>query len=182
MNTPMPASNPQITLTLNRAIVDHPQARHIRQMRIAIWLYLDLLARLPPGGDTVEIAPARVAADMGLPEGTIRSWLGHLRKSGYVRLAGANGTLTVTVRNGTAAPTPPTPRFFTVAKLQRALGEPGNAESLRAALTEHPDEVIRRALAGALAVPEQEIKRSRTALFLYLTKRYEHETTDHPGH
>lgn len=178
----MPHTSTSITLTLDRAIVDHPQARHIRQMRIAIWLYLDLLARLPPNGDTVEIAPARVAADMGLPEGTIRSWLGHLRKAGYVRLAGHNGTLTVTVRSGTTAPVPPAPRFFTVAKLQRALGETGNTESLRAALTDHPDAVIRRALAGALAVPEQEIKKSRTALFLYLTKRYEHETTDHPGH
>jgi hypothetical protein len=173
---------PTTTLTLDRAIITHPQARHIRRMRIAIWLYLYLLARLPTGGDTVEIAPARVATEMGLPEGTIRSWLGHLRKSGYVRTSGHNGTLTVTVRSGTAAPVPPTPRFFTVAKLQRALGEPGNAESLRAALTDHPDDVIRRALAGTLAVPEQEIKKSRTALFLYLTKRYEHETTDHPGH
>jgi hypothetical protein len=71
----------------------------------------------------------------------------------------------------TAAPT----RFFTVAKLQRALGEPGNDEALQAALSLYPDTVVKRALAGTLAVPETQIRRSRTALFIYLLKRHAHQ-------
>ncbi len=65
-------------------------------------------------------------------------------------------------------------RFFTVAKLQRALGERGNDEAFEAALKLHPDPVVKRALAGTLAVPETQIRRSRTALFIYLLKRHAH--------
>jgi hypothetical protein len=176
----MPKATPSLALTLDRRIVEHPEARHIRRMRIAIWLYLYLLARHAKGADSVEIAPADVASDMGLPEGTIRSWLGHLRHAGYVEVTKLNGTLRILIRKHQAsdppAPAVPKQRFFTVAKLQAALGEPGNAESLQAALNLHPDAVIKRALAGALAVPGEQIKKSKTALFLYLVKKYGQET------
>jgi hypothetical protein len=172
-------SSPQsLTLTLDRCILEHPRAYHLRRMRAGLWLYLDLLARLPAGADTFEVEPAAVGRDMGLPEGTVRSWLGHLRKAGYLGAVRLNGKLRVTIKRA-AAPEPFEPvmptRFFTVAKLQRALGEPGNAETLQAALGLYPDEVVKRALAGTLAVPETQIRRSRTALFIYLLKRHAQE-------
>ncbi len=114
---------------------------------------------------------------MGLPEGTVRSWLGHLRKAGYLDAVRLNGAVRVTMKR-VLEPTPsvqdPTPasRFFTVARLQRALGESGNDEAFEDALETHADSVIKRALAGTLAVPESKIRRSRTALFLYLLKRH----------
>jgi hypothetical protein len=172
MSSPKP-----ITLSLDRRILEHPRAYHLRRMRAGLWLYLDLLARLPAGTDTFEVEPAAIGRDMGLPEGTVRSWLGHLRKSGYVEAVRLNGKSRVTVKHhsppeppavATAQPT----RFFTVAKLQRALAEPGNDEALQAALSLYPDAVIKRALAGTLAVPETQIRRSRTALFIYLLKRH----------
>ena len=67
---------------------------------------------------------------MGLPEGTVRSWLGHLRKSGYLEAVRLNGKTRVTIKRLAAAelvaepPATPT-RFFTIAKIQRALGEDG---------------------------------------------------------
>src|SRR3989442_1282642 len=121
-------SSPQpITLSLDRRILEHPRAYHLRRMRAGLWLYLDLLARLPAGAETFEVEPAAIGRDMGLPEGTIRSWLGHLRKAGYVDAVRLNGTVRVTMRV-VEVPTPivqnltesrPT-RFFTVAKIQRA--------------------------------------------------------------
>ena len=174
-------SSPQpITLSLDRRILEHPRAYHLRRMRAGIWLYLGLLARLPAGTDTFEVEPAAVGRDMGLPEGTVRSWLGHLRKAGYVDAVRLNGKVRVTVKR-TESPEPSpeqtaTPaRFFTVAKLQRALGEPGNDEALLAVLNLHSDDVVKRALAGTLAVPETQIRRSRTALFIYLLKRHAHQ-------
>jgi len=170
-----------ITLTLDRRLLEHPRAYHLRRMRAGLWLYLDLLARLPVGAETFEVEPAAIGRDMGLPEGTVRSWLGHLRKAGYVEVERLNGKLRVTLKHD-APPTPtvepvtPKKRFFTVPKLQRALGEPGNDEALQAALNLYPDPVIRRALAGALRPPREEIRRSRTALFLYLVKRYAEES------
>ena len=178
-------SSPQpITLSLDRRILEHPRAHHLRRMRAGIWLSLDLLARLPAGAETFEVEPAAIGRDMGLPEGTIRSWLGHLRKSGYLDAVRLNGKVRVTIKRAEAAQPAPEPapalkeptRFFTVAKLQRALGEPGNDEGLEAALNLYPDAVVKRALAGTLAVPETQIRRSRTALFIYLLKRHAQHT------
>ena len=174
-----------LSFTFDRRILEHPRAYHLRRMRQGIWLYLDLLARLPAGAETFEVEPAAIGREMGLPEGTVRSWLGHLRKSGYLDAVRLNGKVQVTMKKGlapepppepTAMPTPPPSRFFTVAKLQRALGEPGNDEALEASLGLYSDAIVRRALAGTLAVPETQIRHSRTALFIYLLKRHAQDT------
>ncbi len=175
MSTPQP-----ITLQLDRRILEHPRAYHLRRMRAGLWLYLDLLARLPADAESFEVEPAAIGRDMGLPEGTVRSWLGHLRKSGYLEAVRLNGKTRVTLKRHS----PPEPsavatahpsRFFTVAKLQRALGERSNEDALQGALDAHNDDVVKRALAGTLAVPETQIRRSRTALFIYLLKRHAHQ-------
>jgi len=170
-----------ITLTLDRRILEHPRAYHLRRMRAGIWLYLDLLARRPVGAETFEVEPAAIGRDMGLPEGTIRSWLGHLRKGGYLEARRQNGTVTVTLKHVASSEKPTATaaapsRFFTVAKIQRALGEREAEGALEAALGLYGDDLVRRALAGTLAVPETQIRRSRTALFIYLLKRYAKES------
>ena len=172
----MPSSS-ALRLTLDRRLLRHPRAYHLRRMRQGIWLYLDLLARLPAGADSLEVEPAVVAGEMGMEEGFVRSWLGHLRKAGYVEATRLNGKVRVLIKRGHVPEPvgPPRQRFFTVAKLQRALGDKLNLELFETALKDHPDVVIRKALAGALAVPHDQIRRSRTALFVYLLKRYAHE-------
>jgi DNA-binding transcriptional ArsR family regulator len=176
----MPSLQP-ITLSLDRRILEHPRAYHLRRMRAGIWLYLDLLARLPAGAGIIEVEPAAIGRDMGLPEGTVRSWLGHLRKAGYLDAVRLNGKVRVRLKRAVApepspASTPEPTRFFTVEKLERALGEKTEPGLLEAALAQHPDSTIKRALAGALAVPSEKIRRSRTALFIYLLKHHEQKT------
>ena len=170
-----------ITLSLDRRILEHPRAYHLRRMRAGLWLYLDLLARLPAGAETFEVEPAAIGRDMGLPEGTVRSWLGHLRKAGYLDAVRLNGKVQVTMKHAEVprpvSPVTPLPtRFFTVAKIQRALGETNDGDVLQTVLNLHSDETIKRALAGTLAVPETQIRRSRTALFIYLLKRHAQST------
>jgi len=167
-----------LTITLDRRLLEHPEAYHLRRMRGAIWLYLDLLARVPSGAGTIEVEPAAVARAMGLPEGTVRSWLGHLRKAGYIEVERMNGVARVTIeRKDTTEPEQPakSTRFFTAAKVMRALGERLDPGAIEDAVEHYPDPVIRRALAGTLAVPTPKVKKSRTALFLYLLKRYAQE-------
>ena len=173
------SSHQFVTLKLDRRIIEHPRAYHLRRMRAGLWLYLDLLARLPADAEALEVEPAVIGRDMGLSEETIRSWLGHLRKSGYLDAIRLNGKVRVTMKRveiptPTVQPsTPSTPlRFFTVAKIQQALGETSDETSLQAVLNLHTDKQIRRALAGALAVPEGKVRRSRTAIFIYLLKRH----------
>ena len=163
-----------LTFTLDLRLLRHPRAYHLHRMRDGVWLYLDLLARLPTGSESVDVDPVVVGKDMGLPEGTVRAWLGHLRKAGYIGAERLNGHVRVSINHASipepsmAAPA----RVFTVQKLQRMLKDNGNVESFQAALKLYPDPIIRRAVAGALAPPEEQIRRSRTALFLYLLKRY----------
>lgn len=167
---PSPAS---LHLTLDRRLLRHPRAYHLRRMRMGVWLYLDLLGRLPAGAGSIEVEPAAVAGELGVDEGFVRSWLGHLNKAGYVSAERLNGKVRVTVKKGfVPEPVEAMPeRFFTVPKLQRMLKDKLNTEAFESALREHPDAAIRRALAGALAPPEEQIRRSRTALFLYLLKK-----------
>src|SRR5215813_6326037 len=130
-------SSPQsFTIILERRLLEHPRAYHLRRMRMGIWLYLDLLARLPIGAETIEVDPAVVGEEMGLPEGTVRSWLGHLRQAGYVAAERLNGKTRVTVKKGFVPEAAVTPkeRFFTVAKLQRMLKDKLNVEAFEAAL------------------------------------------------
>ena len=174
-----------ITITLDRRLLEHPRAYHLRRMRAGIWLYLELLARKPAEAGTFEIEPSAVGGEMGLPEGTVRSWLGHLRKAGYLETKRLNGKVRVTIKAREADSARPVEepsqnigpkrRFFTVPKLERALGEALDREGLKAAIDLYPDDAIKRALAGALAVPGMQIRKSRTALFLYLLRRNTHE-------
>jgi hypothetical protein len=166
-------------LTFDRRLLRHPRAYHLRRMRQGLWLYLDLLARTEGDAPSTEIDPAVVAGEMGVEEGFVRSWLGHLKKDGYVDAERLNGIIRVAVRRD-RVPEPVEPqrhRFFTAAKLQRALGDSANLETFEFVLRDHPDTIIRQALAGTLAVPETQIRRSRTALFLFLLKRHAHAQT-----
>ncbi len=172
-------SSSSVHLTLDRRLLLHPRAYHLRRMRLGLWVYLDLLARLPSGAETLEVDPAVVAGEMGVEEGFVRSWLGHLKKAGYVDAERLNGVVRVRVKKGFVSepPQPPAERFFTVTKLQRALKDKLNVDAFEAVLKFYSDPAIRRALAGALALPDAEIRRSRTALFLYLLKRNAHAPT-----
>src|SRR5881628_3664742 len=128
------SSRDAITLTLDRRLLEHPRAYHLRRMRLAIWLYLDLLARLSGRPGTVDLEPAAVGRDMGLPEGTIRSWLGHLRKGRYLRSEQLNGAIRITV-DGQRVPSGETPlRVQSAEDLARALGESGSESALQAAI------------------------------------------------
>jgi hypothetical protein len=153
-------------------------------MHAALWLYLAILAVVPANADTVELKVQDLSTAMGLPEGTIRSWLGHLRKHRYLAVRSMNGLTRIRVKRHVPVDPPKEPppeRFFTVQKLERALGEAGYRKLLDDALATYPDPAVKRALAAALAVPAAEIRRSRTALFLYLLKRHAQDTpTDDP--
>jgi hypothetical protein len=180
-----------ITLTIDRSILEHPQALHVRRMRTTIFLYLALLARLPAGADTIEVSVRTLSETLGLHEGTVRSWLGHLKRAGYIGLRRLNGSVVVRFPASVGQPKhedpapaqpPDDDNYFNVGRVQRTLGESVDPDGLAAALSRASPHTIQRALAGALAPAAAEIRRSRTALFLFLLKRYgSHEDNSRPG-
>lgn len=127
----------KITLNLDRSLLEHPSALHLKRMRNGLWLYLDLLARLPASGEALHVDPKTVAHDMGLPEGTVRSWLGHLRRHGYLRVENQSNGVRIALPAGEAAVSAPRDpsanrppavseqvRLFTARRLASSLGNP----------------------------------------------------------
>jgi DNA-binding transcriptional ArsR family regulator len=139
-------------------------------MRAAIWLYLVLLSRLPASEDTAEIDLAALAQSMGLPDTTVGSWLGHLKKARYVSVERRGTSVRVRVKHLQLEPAAERKarHKFTVAMVEQALGETGSRERLTEELARHPPDVIAYALSRATDVPRSKIRRSRTALFIYL--------------
>ncbi len=172
---------PSATIRFDRVLLEHPHAMHIKRMRSAIWLYLALVSQLSAGDDTIEIDPAALSDSMGLAESTIQTWLGHLKKGRYVAmLQREDGSVRLRIKHIQPEPSALKRRLEpTVAGLERALGETGYRERLTEAIAAHPPPVIAYALDRATDVPRSKIRRSRTALFLYLLK---HEDTNQENH
>ncbi len=178
--------------TLRRGLVADREAKHFRAMKQSLWLYLYLLLAVNRATGTRLLSPGAVAREMGIREETIRSWLGHLRRQGYVRVERVGSHLHVTVKkwgqesvketlhstpaskkapeNGDHTP-PRSESLLTPEELARRLG----AEPVDEFLTEAVEEVDAATLEDIVAqverVPEERIRKSRLALFRYLLKR-----------
>lgn len=176
-----------VTITIERRILEHPDAVHLNRIRSAIWLYLILLARVEGENRSLVVDPSQIARSMGLKEGTIRSWIGHLRKGRYLDTHRTNGALQIQLRRFQPVPAQPTSNStgtheLAAKRIARVLGEETDLDALEEIAKRYPAPAIRKALAATLAVPSERIRRSRTALFLYLIKRHEQTNTNDPRH
>ncbi len=187
---------------LQRGLVADREAKHFRAMKQSVWLYLYLLLAVNRETGSRLLSPDAVAREMGLREENIRSWLGHLRRQGYVRVEreGAHFLVTVkkwrqeSVKEPLHSPRPPKKALEDasntssqlksrrdVNELARRLG----ADPTDGFLTEAAKEVDRATLEEVLAtvdrVPEERIRKSRLALFRYLLeKRLSDHSKSHP--
>lgn len=173
----------QDTAPLRRGLVADPEARHVRRMRQAVWLYLYLLLAAHPDSGKRLLAPALIAREMGLGEETVRSWLGHLRAHGYVTLERQGDLVRVTVNRWRPAPRPTSPRKpesapgpsrprLTATSLAKALGCAPGEPFLKETLAREDPERIREVLERVTRVPESQIRKSRLALFRYLLAQH----------
>lgn len=179
-------------------IIADPTGQHRRRMRHAIWLYLYLVAfaNLKSGKITARIE--EIASRMGIPDATVRSWLGHLRKWHYVsvvkgsdgyhfkiirwkELADINDTDDVNIppkitkgpkRNSkTKESFPGDPRDL-AQQISNELQATDSLNYFENLCRSYPREIILQAFREAKALPEGQVKKSRGALFVYLTRKY----------
>ncbi len=162
----------QQTVPLRRGLVVDGKAKHLKSMRQAVWLYLYLLLAANPATGKRLVSPALIAQHMGLSEATVRSWLGRLRKSGYIKYEKQGAYFRVTME-----------------RWHETTARPGghgglNAHSLARQLDGDPDDpfwrevlalgqpdIVSSVLADVKRVPADRIKKSRVALFRYLIKK-----------
>jgi len=171
------------TVSLRSSLVANSTGKHFRSMRSAIWLYLFLLSAVGKESGERLLDPAQVGEAMGISEATVRSWLGHLRKAGYVALQREGRFVWVRVlkwRQRSSDSETDSPKSHqshpdasiptAVSELAKALGEPPESPSVREILDTYDPEAIQAALAKVRAVPEDRIRTSRLALLRYLLK------------
>ncbi|MFH1680619.1 MAG: hypothetical protein ABIH26_08250 [Candidatus Eisenbacteria bacterium] len=188
------------TIEVRRGLVADPGAKHFHAVKQAVWLYLYLLVEADPDHGDLILDPARAATETGFSEATLRSWLGHLRKAGYLSARQGGGGLRIRIlrwhralkslessqkprkaaqepRSGDGRTPIPSQVLQDPEKVLRALEDPGDGEeAVQAALATYPKEALERAFLVAAQVSPAKIRKSRTALFLYLVKKYAQET------
>ena len=172
------------TALIRRGLVADPKAKHYRRMRQALWLYLFLLLAAQPRSGRRLLDPKAVAQAMGLKEATIRSWLGHLRRYGYLTSEREGRLVWIQLakwrpnsRNRDSEPQSPDPGPAGVGspleaiELARALGEPSDSKTIDDLLVTYSPDVLKAALNKVQKVPESQIRKSRLALFRYFLRQ-----------
>ena len=174
------------TVPVRRGLAADPEAKHYRCMKQAIWLYLYLLLAVNRATGQRLILPAVIAREMGLSEETVRSWLGHLRKSGYITLRSDGKLMRVRItkwspdvgqprdnrEDSGARPRRPDGQLDPKELAQLLGGEPDDPFWIEAVTATKP-QVLRQVLAEVTRVPGQRIRKSRVALFRYLLKKHQ---------
>jgi len=191
MHKPIP---PHITSTLRNLVLDGNGA-HFQQIKIALWLYLYLVLSLNPETGKVLFDPRQGEKDTGIREETLRSWLGHLRRGGYLSVKKQDKGFLVKV-SGTVSKRPKKPSIpedplnsdnpkiipnevgkanVLAHEIADEFKNGSNLEFYQVLCEDYPLDVINRAFAATKAVPERQIRKSRGALFTYLVKKYAQE-------
>ena len=163
--------------TLHQGLVVDPKATHVKRMRQAIWLYLYLLLAVNPSTGKRIFAPSGIAGEMGLKEETVRSWLGHLRRQGYVAVERQGDLVAVTVtkwpkrKPQAASESVNRKSSVTPEALAKALGCDPSDPFLKEVVMGEDLTRVQEVLVQVTRVPEDRIKKSRLALFRYLLRK-----------
>ena len=183
---------------LLREIVADATGRNRRRMRQAVWLYFYLIVFANARSGKLISRIPDIAAALGVSENTVNSWLGHLKKWHYVsvvkmgnglhfrvnrwqevthidtadakELSRSSGKALVQVRKiSVSLPKEPDKMARKIAVELRAEDSLTYIENL---CRSNPRNIIQRAFNEARDLPAGKIKKSRGALFVYLTKKY----------
>ena len=162
----------QDTAPLRRGLVIDGDAKHIKRMRQAVWVYIYLLLAINPATGKRLVSPALISKHMGVSEETVRSWLGRLRKAGYLKYEKQGAYLRITLERW--RPTPmqaESPVSLTAHQLAKELGGDPEDPLWHQVLTAGQPGAVSNVLAEVKRVPADRIKKSRVALFRYLIKK-----------
>lgn len=182
-----------------RSLILNPDALHYRRIKIALWLYLNLVFRVNPETGKHLFDPQEAANETGIREETLRSWLGHLRRGGYVACQKQGREIVVKI-SGVKTPRELTGerkdldriRSTTSKEIPNHVGRQNalaheiaetfcdtkNLAAYQVLCENYPLEIIHRAFGVVKNVPQKKIKKSRGALFTYLVKQYAQEKTN----
>ena len=189
---------------LFKELIADPDGNHYRHLRNAIWLYLYLIAFANPKSGKLVSSLSEIATAMGQSIETISSWLGHLKKWHYVSVVKHGNSMNFRVNrwrdlviiyeqpsiskidNSTKGPKKsppkdpqadliPTEPIEFARHITDTLKASNSLPHFKKLCMQYPRDVVMRAFKEAQAIPAAKIKKSRGALFVYLTKKYAQE-------
>jgi hypothetical protein len=97
MRNQQPQQQRQWWAPIWKGLVMDQDAKHCRQIKAALWLYLYLLLNANRGTGVLARKIETISRDMGVPRGTIVRWLDVLRTQGYVETTNTGRSLTIQV-------------------------------------------------------------------------------------
>jgi len=174
--------DPKILVLRSRLIGNDD--RNYQKMRQTIWLYLYLVLQLNPRTGRLVTKVSTISQDMGIKEETIRSWLGHLRRKGYVWVKRQGDYLMISVTGLKPIPESPQAKVLKpgevvngeqqrlAQRIAKEFEDEGNLGYYEDLCERYPEHLINRAFSEVQRVPQSKIKKSRGALFTYLLKKY----------
>ena len=185
-----------------RDLITDPQARHYHRMKNAVWLYLFFITSVGPKTGRISTEPGQIAEEMGLPIEIIQTWLGCLRKHGYIRVTKNKGQTVFQVNQWRKAKfifdnsnslsfmnekpkenshtreakkSPQNTLFHNRAvQIAEELEDEDNIPAFEKIVQKYPENLITKALTQVKSLPDEKV-RSRGALFTYLLKKYAQE-------
>lgn len=172
--------DPKILVLRSRLIGN--EGRNYQRMRQTIWLYLYLVLQLNARTSRLVTKVSTISQDMGIKQETIRSWLGHLKKQGYVSVKGQGDYLMIAVTG--LKPTAESPKVLRpdqvvnveqqrlAQRIAKEFKDEDNLGYYEDLCERFPEHLINRAFSEVRKVPQAKIKKSRGALFTYLVKKY----------
>ncbi|HEX8459223.1 MAG TPA: hypothetical protein VF656_18160 [Pyrinomonadaceae bacterium] len=81
-----------------RGLVVDEEAKHYRNMKSAVWLFIYLLVHADRSSGKLQRKYATIARDMQVSEGTIRSWMQRLRHHHYIHVTSSGRGLLIHIR------------------------------------------------------------------------------------
>jgi hypothetical protein len=176
-----------IITTLKQLILSS-EGNHYYKLKQGLWLYLYLLIKAHPESGKLVIIPDRIAVEIGVKSESVHSWLGQLRKHGYVQLRKQGQAYVLSLSNYPGEQPAHVSELIpdegyedsskdglTPEELEKRIG---NGESLpyyRSVCRRYSKDVIAQALSDVEATPSERIRKSKGALFTFLVKKYAEE-------
>lgn len=185
-----------------RDLIADPQAKHHHRMKNAVWLYLFFLTSVGPKTGRISTDPSKISEEMGLPIEAIQTWLGCLKKHGYIRVIKNRGQTVFQVNqwrkvkfvfdNSNSQSTtseqsmenshnheekkPPQNTLFhnRAVQIAKELKDEDSIPAFEKIVQKYPENLITKALIQVKSLPDEKV-RSRGALFTYLLKKYAQE-------
>jgi DNA-binding transcriptional ArsR family regulator len=163
---------------IRRGLVADPDGRHYFRMKNAIWLYLYLALSVNPHTGKLLSKLDFISSQMGISKETLQTWLGHLKKWGYVSTQRQGESILFKLSRW-REPNKPTPKQETkseenslASEIAETFEDKENIGYYQWICENYPENSVKRAFLEVKKMPNNKIKKSRGALFTYLVKKY----------